>query len=249
MKKDTLEALANIVGQDHCLTDDGAVAPFVNDWRRLYRGRALAVLLPGSVAEVRAIIALSREQGLAIVPQGGNTGLAGAATPDDSGRAIVVSLRRLNRIRGVDPANNSIEVEAGCLLVQVQDAAAAAGRFFPLSLGAEGSCTIGGNLATNAGGINVLKYGTARDLVLGIEVVLPDGNLLGDIKTLRKDNTGYDLKQLFIGSEGTLGIITAATLTLFPRLERRATAIAASRPSMPRLVCWRACAPAPMTGS
>ena len=154
--------------------------------------------------------------GVPMVPQGGNTGLCGGATPDASGEAVIIALGRLNKVRGADPLNRTLTVEAGCTLASVQEAAAAAGCLFPLSLASEGSCQIGGNLATNAGGVHVLRYGTTRDLVLGLEAVLPDGSLWNGLRALRKDNTGYDLKQLFIGSEGTLGIITAASLKLFP---------------------------------
>ena len=226
-REHVIQGLAAIVGRAHCLTEAGDMAPYLRDWRGLYHGRATAVLRPGSTKQVRDIVEFAAEKRIGIVPQGGNTGLSGGATPDESGDAIVISLLRMRRILELDLENNAIAVEAGCLLADVQTAAGRANRFFPLSLAAEGSCTIGGNLATNAGGINVLKYGMARDLTLGLEVVLPDGRLLSDMKSLRKDNTGYDLKQLFIGSEGTLGIITAAMLKLFPRPHHRLTAIAA----------------------
>jgi FAD/FMN-containing dehydrogenase len=222
-----IAGLQAIVGARHCLTEAEALAPFVTDWRGIYRGRARAVALPGTVAEAQAIMRLARQHHAPIVPQGGNTGLSGGATPDDSGKAVVLSLKRLDRVRAIDPLNNSMIAEAGCILANLQQAASDADRLFPLSLSAEGTCRIGGNLATNAGGINVLRFGTARDLCLGLEVVLPDGTLLSSLHGLRKDNTGYDLKQLFIGSEGTLGIITAAALKLFPKPVARATAIVA----------------------
>lgn len=222
-----IAGLQAIVGARHCLTAPEAQGPFLTDWRGLYRGKSRAVLLPGTVAEVQAIVRLARQHHAPIVPQGGNTGLCGGATPDDSGRAVVLRLNRLSRVRAIDPLNNSIVVEAGCILANVQRAASEADRLFPLSLSAEGTCQIGGNLATNAGGINVLRFGNARDLCLGLEVVLPDGTLLSNLHALRKDNTGYDLKQIFIGSEGTLGIITAAALKLFPKPVARTTTIVA----------------------
>jgi FAD/FMN-containing dehydrogenase len=222
-----IAGLQAIAGARYCLTEPGALAPFLTDWRGMYCGRARAVLLPGTVAEVQAIVRLARQHHAPIVPQGGNTGLSGGATPDDSGRAIVVSLKRLNNVRALDALNNSMVAEAGCILADLQQAASAADRLFPLSLAAEGTCQIGGNLATNAGGINVLRFGNARDLCLGLEVVLPDGTLVSHLHALRKDNSGYDLKHWFIGSEGTLGIITAAALKLFPKPVARATAIVA----------------------
>jgi FAD/FMN-containing dehydrogenase len=222
-----IAGLQAIVGPGHCLIEPDALAPFVTDWRGIYYGRARAVALPGTAAEVQAIVRLARQHRAPIVPQGGNTGLCGGATPDDSGRAILLSLKRLNRVRAVDALNNSMVAEAGCILANLQQAASEADRLFPLSLSAEGTCQIGGNLATNAGGLNVLRFGNARDLCLGLEVVLPDGTLLSSLNALRKDNTGYDLKQIFIGSEGTLGIITAAALKLFPKPVARATAIVA----------------------
>jgi FAD/FMN-containing dehydrogenase len=222
-----IAGLQAIVGARHCLTETEAMASFLTDWRGLYRGRARAVALPGTVAEVQAIMRLARQHRAPIVPQCGNTGLSGGATPDDSGMAVVLSLKRLDRVRAIDPLNNSMIAEAGCILANLQQAASDADRLFPLSLSAAGTCQIGGNLATNAGGINVLRFGMARDLCLGLEVVLPDGTLLSGLHGLRKDNTGYDLKQIFIGSEGTLGIITAAALKLFPKPVARATAIVA----------------------
>jgi FAD/FMN-containing dehydrogenase len=201
--------------------------PYLTDHRRLYHGRALAVALPRTVAEVTELLAFCNRHRIGVVPQGGNTGYCGGATPDDSGGQLVVALARLKRIRSLDPLNYSIVAEAGCVLAQIQHAADEAQRFFPLSLGSEGSCQLGGNLSTNAGGVHVLRYGMMRDLVLGLEVALADGRLLSSLGTLRKDNTGYDVKSLFLGAEGTLGIITAASLKLFPKLRAFATAFAA----------------------
>jgi FAD/FMN-containing dehydrogenase len=215
------------VGSAQVLTADFDVAPFLTDWRGRYQGRALAVVRPGTTDEVAAVVRACADHGVPIVPQGGNTGQCGGATPDASGTAVVLSLARLNRVRALDRDNATLTVEAGVTLAAVQQAASDAGFLFPLSLAAEGTCTIGGNLATNAGGTAVLRYGNARELVLGIEVVLADGRVLGALRGLRKDNTGYDLKQLFIGSEGTLGIVTAAVLKLFPAPGTRVTALAA----------------------
>jgi FAD/FMN-containing dehydrogenase len=191
-------------------------APFLTDWRGKWTGRALAVAQPESAADVAKLVAWCSEHRVPVVAQGGNTGLSGGATPDGSGSAVVLSLARLKRIRRIDTENNTIEVEAGVTLQEVQQAALEAGRLFPLSLAAEGTCTIGGNLATNAGGVQVLRYGNARELCLGLEVVTADGGVWNGLRALRKDNTGYDLRDLFIGSEGTLGVITAAVLKLFP---------------------------------
>nr|WP_145547331.1 FAD-binding oxidoreductase [Variovorax boronicumulans] len=198
------------------LTAADDMAPFLTDWRRKWTGRAVAVAQPDSAAGVAAVVRWCAEHGIAVVPQGGNTGLSGGATPDTSGRALVLSLTRLNKVRALDPINNTITVEAGVTLQQVQEAAREAGRLFPLSLAAEGTCTIGGNLATNAGGVQVLRYGNARELCLGLEVVTAQGEVWDGLRGLRKDNTGYDLRDLYIGSEGTLGVITAAVLKLFP---------------------------------
>ena len=222
-----IAGLQAIVGARYCLTEAEAQASFVTDWRGLYLGKARAVVLPGTTDEVQAIVRLARQHHAPIVPQGGNTGLAGGATPDANGKAILLSLKRLNRVRAIDPLNNSMVAEAGCILANLQQAASEADRLFPLSLSAEGTCQIGGNLATNAGGLNVLRFGSARDLCLGLEVVLPDGELVSHLSALRKDNTGYDLRHLFAGSEGTLGIITAAALKLFPKPVARATAMVA----------------------
>ena len=211
-----IEDLKAIVGSNGWKSDPEDLAPHVNEWRGLYVGRTPLLVAPASTDEVAAIVRRCGEEGVGIVPQGGNTGMCAAGIPDDSNRQIILSLARMNDILSVDADNFSIEVQAGCILQRVQEAAADAERYFPLSLGAEGSCQIGGNLATNAGGINVLRYGTARSQVLGLEVVLADGSVLDNVRTLRKDTAGYDLNQLFIGSEGTLGIITRAALRLYP---------------------------------
>ena len=221
-----LDALRATVGEPHVLTNADA-APYLTDWRERYRGQALAIVRPGSTDAVAAVVRLCADAGIPIVPQGGNTGLCGGGTPDDSGRAIVLSLTRLNRIRGLDLDNDTMDVEAGCVLQTVQEAARDAGRLFPLSLASEGSCTIGGNLATNAGGTQVLRYGTMRQLTLGLEVVTARGDIWHGLRGLRKDNTGYDIRDLYIGSEGTLGIITAATLKLYPLPVARCTALLA----------------------
>jgi D-lactate dehydrogenase (cytochrome) len=223
------EEAAALLGPKGFLSDPAALAPHIRDWRGIYQGAAVGIALPASTAEAAALVGLCRNHGMRIVPQGGNTGLSGAATPDAGGNNVIVNLRRMNRIRALDPLNNTIVVEAGCILADIQAAAAQADRLFPLSLAAEGSCQIGGNLSTNAGGINVLRYGNARDLALGLEVVLADGSVLDLLGGLRKDNAGYDLKQIFIGAEGTLGLITAASLKLFPTLRQRATALVALR--------------------
>lgn len=217
------DRLAKAVGAAQVLTDPADIAPFVTDWRGRYRGAAQCVVRPGNTAEVAAVVKICAEAGVAIVPQGGNTSLCGAATPDDSGGAVVVSLSRLNRVLTVDRKNSTISVEAGCTLAAVQEAARAADRLFPLALASEGTCQIGGNLSTNAGGVQVLRYGNTRELTLGLEVVLANGDIWNGMRGLRKDNTGYDLKQLFIGAEGTLGIITGAVLKLFPLPKRQVT--------------------------
>lgn len=220
-----LDSVAGIVGPRHLITDPDTLAAACLDWRGRYRGRAQAIARPGSTAEVAALVRACVAAGAPIVPQGGNTSHCGAATPDDSGRALIIQLHRMQALRAVDADNNTLTAEAGCTLAQVQDAAAGVGRLFPLSLASEGSCQIGGNLATNAGGVAVLRYGPMRELTLGLEAVLPDGSVLDSLSGLRKNNTGYDLKQLLIGAEGTLGIITAATLKLFPAPEATATAL------------------------
>ncbi|NTV71116.1 MAG: FAD-binding oxidoreductase [Azonexaceae bacterium] len=217
------DRLVEVVGTVQVLTDPADIAPFVTDWRGRYRGAAQCVVRPGSTAEVAAVVKICVEAGVAIVPQGGNTSLCGAATPDASGGAVIISLSRLNRICTVDRKNSTISVEAGCTLAAVQEAASAVDRLFPLALASEGTCQIGGNLSTNAGGVQVLRYGNTRELTLGLEVVLPNGDIWDGRRGLRKDNTGYDLKQLFIGAEGTLGIITGAVLKLFPLPKTRTT--------------------------
>jgi D-lactate dehydrogenase (cytochrome) len=219
--------LAAIVGGRHVLLDASDVAGYVTDWRRRYTGRPLAVVQPANAQEVAAVVRLCAATRTPVVPQAGNTGLVGGATPDASGREIVLSVTRLNRIRAVDPRNDTLTAEAGCTLAAVQEAAREHGRVFPLDLPSAGSCCIGGNLATNAGGNAVLRYGTARALTLGLEVVLPDGEIWDGLRGLRKDTGGYDLKQLFIGSEGTLGVITAAVLALAPPPDATVTALAA----------------------
>lgn len=220
----TLDELRRRVGPEHVLTE--GLQAHTEDWRGKYHGRALAVVRPADTSQVSAVVKLCAERRVQIVPQGGNTSICGASVPDGSGRQLILSLSRLNRIRELDPANNTITAEAGVILQHLQEAAAQAGRLFPLSLGAEGSCQIGGNISTNAGGVQVLRYGNTRELVLGLEVVMPDGDVLDLLRALRKDNTGYDLKQCFIGAEGTLGIVTAATLKLFPLPASAAVAFA-----------------------
>jgi len=213
---ETLERLNSVLGPKGYLADPVDMEPFLVERRGVYRGASRAVLRPASTAEVAEVVRLCAAARIPIVPQGGNTGLSGGAVPWEDGQGVVLNLGRMNRVREVDPNDYSITVDAGCILADVQKAAAAVDRLFPLSLGAEGSCQIGGNISTNAGGIAVLRYGNMRALVLGLEVVLPDARVWEGLRALRKDNTGYDLKQLFIGAEGTLGIITAATLRLFP---------------------------------
>jgi len=220
-----LHRLRGVVGAANLLSGSD-LGTWEVDWRKRWRGRALAVARPGSTAEVAQVVRLCAEDGTAIVPQGGNTGLVGGSVPDDSGRQLVLSLARLDRVRGLDAANMTMTVEAGCVLQHAQQAAADAGLLLALSLGAEGSCTIGGNLATNAGGTQVLRYGNAREQCLGLEVVTAAGEVWDGLTGLRKDNTGYDLRDLVIGSEGTLGIITAATMKLQPRPAALLTALA-----------------------
>jgi len=222
-----LNRFVAIVGADNAIRDADAMAAYLTDPRERLVGRTSLVLRPGSVEEVAAILKLADECGTPIVPQGGNTGLVGGQIPSESGDEIVVSLARLDRVRAVDPKGNVLTVEAGVTLAAAREAAQTAGRLLPLSLASEGSCTIGGNLATNAGGTGVLAYGTARALVLGVEVVLASGKVWDGLRKLRKDNTGYDLKHLFVGAEGTLGVITAATLRLFPRPRGTSVAIVA----------------------
>lgn len=218
--------LISIVGADHVLEGEEA-APYLTDWRGRYTGRAQAVVRPANTQEVAEVVKLCARYEVPMVTQGGNTGLCGGATPNNKGDAVLILTTRLNHILNVDTVNDTITVQAGCILQQVQEAATKQSRLFPLSLGAEGSCTIGGNLATNAGGTQVLRYGNARDLALGLEVVTPEGEILNGLRGLRKDNTGYDLRNLYIGSEGTLGIITAATLKLYPQPVAQCTALVA----------------------
>jgi FAD/FMN-containing dehydrogenase len=213
------------IGKQYVLDKDEDKEPYLTDWGKRYKGKALAVLKPGNTAEVASLVKICNKYRISIVPQGGNTGLCGGATPDNTGDSVVILLFRLNQISDVDIQNSTITVGAGAILKQVQDSAAEHGKLFPLSLAAEGSCTIGGNLATNAGGVQVLRYGNMRDLTLGLEVVTANGEIWNGLRGLRKDNTGYSLKDLFIGSEGTLGIITAATLKLYPLPTTKITAL------------------------
>ena len=213
---DALNRLAAVVGDAHAIRNAAERDGYMREWRQIWTGRSPLVLRPGSTNEVSRILAIANETRTVIVPQSGNTGLCGGQIPTDTGNEVVLSLDRMTRILDVDPADNTITVEAGAVLKSVQDAADAVDRLFPLSLASEGSCRIGGNLSTNAGGLNVIAYGNTRDLCLGLEVVLADGRIWNGLKRLRKDNTGYDLRDLFIGAEGTLGIITAAVMKLFP---------------------------------
>ncbi|PKO30502.1 MAG: hydroxyacid dehydrogenase [Betaproteobacteria bacterium HGW-Betaproteobacteria-9] len=225
-----LDQLRAIVGAPHVLTHDDPttdLSAWENDWRQRARGRALAVVRPGNTGEVSEVVKACAAAGASIVPQGGNTGLVVGSVPDDSGTQVVLSLTRMNRVRAIDGANLTMTVDAGCVLQALQEAAEQAGFLFPLSLAAEGSCTIGGNLATNAGGTQVVRYGNARDLCLGLEVVTAQGDVWHGLTGLRKDNTGYDLRDLFVGSEGTLGVITAATMKLYPLPAAQLTAWAA----------------------
>ncbi|MFT4192710.1 MAG: FAD-binding oxidoreductase [Comamonas sp.] len=221
-----LDRLAAITGAAHVLTGDDLIS-YEQDWRKRARGKALCVVRPGSTQEVAEVVKACSDARVSIVPQGGNTGLVVGSVPDASGTQVILSLRRLSAVRAIDPHNMTITVEAGCILQNLQEAADQAGYLFPLSLGAEGSCTIGGNLATNAGGTQVVRYGNARELCLGLEVVTSQGSVWDGLSGLRKDNTGYDLRDLFVGSEGTLGVITAATLKLYPKPAAQLTAWAA----------------------
>ncbi len=222
-----LRGLAEIVGEANVLCDAVDMAGYLTDWRGLYQGQALCVVRPGSTAEVAAVVRACHQAGVAVVPQGGNTGLAGGAVPDESGTQILLSFARMNRIRRLDPIAQYVEAEAGAILANVQQAAKDQSRLLPVSLGAEGSATIGGIVSTNAGGTNVLRYGMTRELVLGVEVVLNDGQILKANRSLRKDNAGIDLKQLFIGSEGSFGLITSAVLRLTPLPAMRETLLLA----------------------
>ncbi len=221
---DLLDRFSSIVGSNNAFRAETDVAPFTSEMRGLWPGRTALVLRPGSVEEVSAILRLASETGTAIVPQGGNTGLVGGQMPDMSGRQVILSMGRMNRIREIDLSSNTITAEAGVVLQTLQEAADRADRLFPLSLASQGSAQIGGNLSSNAGGTGVLAYGNARELCLGVEVVLPTGEVLDDLRKLKKDNTGYDLKNLFVGAEGTLGIITAAVMKLVPKPKGREVA-------------------------
>jgi FAD/FMN-containing dehydrogenase len=224
MSSPHIDNLCALVGAANCLTDEGSTRPFATDYRGVFHGKALAVVRPADTEEVGRVVAYCHAHDIPVVPQGGNTSLLGGAVPDDSGQSIVLSLSRLNRVRSVDAMNDTMVVEAGVTLHQARMAAEQARKLFPLRIGSEGSCQIGGNISTNAGGTAVLRYGNMRDLVLGIEAVLPDGTVWHGLRALRKDNTGYDLKQLFIGAEGSLGIITAAVLKLMPQPRATCTA-------------------------
>jgi FAD/FMN-containing dehydrogenase len=227
MTADFLERCRGIASTDHVLTSAAGMAPFLTDWRGRFTGKALAVLRPASTEQVALLVEACAQWRVPLVPQGGNTGLVLGSVPDGSGSAVVLSLARLNRVRALDPVNRTITVDAGCILQNIQQAAASQDCLFPLSLAAEGSCTIGGNLSTNAGGTAVLRYGNTRELCLGLEVVTPQGEVWNGLRGLRKDNTGYDLRDLFIGAEGTLGVITGAVLKLFPQPKASITALVA----------------------
>ena len=217
LQQAALETLKTVVTDRDWSTDQDVLDPHLSDWRGLFKGQAQLLLRPRSTAEVAQILKICNDAKLPVVPQGGNTGQCGGQTPSQTGNAVLLSLANMNQVRSLEADNFTMTAEAGCILSDLQDAAQNADRYFPLSLAAEGSCMLGGNLSTNAGGTNVLKYGNARELVLGLEVVLPDGEIIDGLRGLRKDNTGYDLKQLFLGAEGTLGVITAAVLKLHPR--------------------------------
>ena len=229
MSAEIIAALHAIVGDAGLKTGDTDTESFLTDWHGQYRGRSLAVVMPETTEQVSQVMALADAYDIVVVPQGGNTGFMGGATPDDAGNSILLSLGRMNRIREIDATNMSMTVEAGCVLQTLHDTTEKQGLYFPLNLAAKGSCTIGGNLGTNAGGLNVVRYGTTRELTLGVEVVLMGGRVLNLLGGLRKDNTGYDLRHLFVGSEGTLGVITAATMKLFPQPVARATSFAEVR--------------------
>jgi len=227
MTDDFIARCRAIAGEGHVLQDDADMAPYLTDWRGRFTGKARAVLRPADTAQVAQLVRACSDHRVPLVPQGGKTGLVLGSVPDDSGREVVLSLTRLNRILGVDTTNRTITVQAGCILQDIQLAATDHNLLFPLSLAAEGSCTIGGNLSTNAGGTAVLRYGNTRDLCLGLEVVTPQGEVWNGLRGLRKDNTGYDLRGLFIGAEGTLGVITAAVLKLYPQPKAAITALVA----------------------
>ena len=223
-----LDRLKTIVGVNNYLVDEFKTTPYLQDWEKKYSGKSPIILKPDSTKKLSQLMLVCNEYGIGVVPQGGNTGLVGGGIPSNSGFEIIVSMEKMNKVIDIDPENYTITLEAGCILFDVQEAAKDADRMFPLSLASEGSCQIGGNLSTNAGGTAVLKYGNMKDLVLGIEVVMPDGSIINQLKRLRKDNTGYDIKQLFLGSEGTLGIITKAVLKLFPLSLQKSTSIVAT---------------------
>jgi FAD/FMN-containing dehydrogenase len=227
MTDDFLRHCREIVGTDHVLDGAGDMAPYLTDWRGRFTGKARAVLRPLDTAQVARLVRACAEWRVPLVPQGGKTGLVLGGVPDASGTAVLLSLARMNRLRALDTVNRTVTVDAGCILQAIQQAAASAGLLFPLSLAAEGSCTIGGNLATNAGGTAVLRYGNTRELCLGLEVVTPQGDVWNGLRGLRKDNTGYDLRDLFIGAEGTLGVITGAVMKLFPQPKAAITALVA----------------------
>jgi len=251
IQNDFLSACNNAVGAANVLTNAADKASYLTDQRQRFTGQAIAVVKPGSTAEVAAIVRLCNQFDIPLVPQGGNTGLVLGSVPDNSGSAIVLSLSRLNQIRAVDPVNHTITAEAGCILQHVQEAAAAVDRLLPLSLAAEGSCTIGGNLATNAGGTAVLRYGNTRELCLGLEVVTAQGDIMHGLRGLRKDNTGYDLRDLYIGAEGTLGVITAAVLKIFPLPKAQLTALVAlptPQEALRLLTLAQGCCGAALTG-
>lgn len=227
MTPELLNQFAAIVGEKHAIRDAVSMAGYMREWREIWVGKSPLVMRPANTEEVSRILRLASETGTAIVPQSGNTGLVGGQIPFEDGHELLLSLDRMTKILNVDAANSTMTVQAGATLKSVQDTADEAGRLFPLSLASEGSCRIGGNLSTNAGGLNVLAYGNARDLCLGLEVVLPDGRIWNGLRRLRKDNTGYDLKNMFIGAEGTLGVITAAVLKLYPKPRSHETAFIA----------------------
>ncbi len=236
-----LDRLRSIVGPAGHIDTPGDMEPYVAEWRGRYRGTTPLVLRPATTRELSEVVKACHEAGVPIVPQGGNTSLVGGSIPSEDGSEVLVSLSRMNKVRDVDPLNYTITVEAGCVLQAIQEAAAEVDRLFPLSLGAEGTCQIGGNISSNAGGTMTLRYGNMRDLVLGLEVVMPDGQVWDGMRRLRKNNTGYDLKHLFIGAEGTLGIVTAAVLKLFPGPSRWRPASSPSATRTPRSSCWQAC--------
>ena len=238
MENQFLKQLVSTLGAGTVITDANDMQAWLADWRGIFKGCAQAVVRPRTTQQVASCLALCHEHGVPVVPYGGNTGLCGAATPDDNPHNVIISMEKMNAIREIDTVGNTMVLEAGCVLSHVQQAASGAGRMFPLSFAAQGSCQIGGCLATNAGGVNVLRYGMVRELVLGMEAVLPDGRILNQLRTLRKDNTGYDLKQLFIGSEGTLGIMTAVVVRLLPQMRARTVALMAVQSAAAALACY-----------